>query len=56
MTAFEVKSHEVKIFILTAKPNGFSHLVLLIASHILENFYTQEKAFLKIRSDSGRHF
>jgi hypothetical protein len=31
--------------LLTAKLKGFSHLVLLIASHVLEDIYTREGGF-----------
>ena len=33
----------IKNFILIAKPKGFSHLVILIASHILEDIYTKKR-------------
>ena len=44
----------IKKFILTAKPKGFSHLVVLIASQILEDIYTTKRRLpWRLGSDGG---
>jgi hypothetical protein len=39
---------------LTAKLKGFSYLVLLIASHVLEDIYTREGGNLKEREGKSQ--